>query len=135
MAELRRMADETIFFQGGEICVTNARFIVGAQTFAMRGITSVEGVETPARRTWPELMALFGLLMAVAGFSDANSTVFGIFGILVIVGGVWLTIRQKPSFAVVLRTAGGEITAYKSQDRNYISQIIRALNESIITRG
>ena len=33
--------DESVFFQDGDIMVTNARFVVGARTFAIRGITSV----------------------------------------------------------------------------------------------
>jgi hypothetical protein len=129
------MADETTFFQGGDITVTNARFIVGAQTFAMRGITSVEGVETPARRTWPMVMGLFGLMMTAAGFGDAGSVVFGIFGILVTAAGIWLAFRQKATFSVVLRTAGGEVTAYQSMSRDHIAEIIQALNQAIISHG
>lgn len=47
----------------------------------------------------------------------------------------WLATRQKPVFAVVLRTAGGEITAYESYDSDCISQIVEALNRSIVANG
>jgi hypothetical protein len=127
------MADESIFFQSGDITVTNARFIVGAQTFAMRGITSVQGIETPASYTWPIILVLVGLLMALSFFGGVIGV--GIFGLLFLAAGIWLITRRKPTFAVVLRTAGGEVTAYQSKDRDYISQIIRALNDSIISHG
>lgn len=128
------MPTETTFFQSGHISVTNARFVVGAQTFAMRGITSVQGVETPPNYTGGVIMIILGVIVAAAGFYG-SSIGAGVFGLLVSAGGVWVVRQQKPTFAVVLRTAGGEVTAYQSQDRNHISQIIQALNDSIISHG
>ena len=127
------MAEESTFFQSGDIAVTNARFVVGAQTFAMRGITSVEGVETPASYTGPIILVLIGLIMAVNLFNGGIG--LGIFGVLVIAAAIGIAMRRKPTFAVVLRTAGGEVTAYQSMDRNYIAQIIEALNQAIISHG
>jgi hypothetical protein len=127
------MADETTFFQSGGIAVTNARFIVGAQTFAMRGITSVEGVEQSASYTWPVILALLGFVMAISLFSGEIG--LGIFGLLLLAAGIWLITRQKPTFSVVLRTAGGEVTAYQSKSRDHIAEIIHALNQAIISHG
>jgi hypothetical protein len=62
------MSTETIFFQEGEILVTNARFVVGSQTFAMRTITSVKGEMTPANFTGAVLLILIGLLIALVAF-------------------------------------------------------------------
>jgi hypothetical protein len=116
------MVAETTFFQNGNITVTNARFIVGSQTFAMRGITSVEGIETPASYIGAIILIIIGAVLALNGFT--SSVGLGIFGVLLIAGGIWLCFRKKPTYAVVLRTAGGEVTAYQSQDRDHISQII-----------
>ena len=127
------MAQETSYFQSGDITVTNARFIVGAQTFAMRGITSVEGVETPASYIWPIILCFFGGCTALNVFTGSFGV--GLFGVLILAAGIWLATRRKPTFAVVLRTAGGEVTAYKSTKREDIAQIIRALNEAIISQG
>src|SRR5882672_3402347 len=70
--------DESIFFQSGDIMVTNARFVVGAKTFAMRGITSVEAIESeqvveiksadPVARALANIITLAGLLIIGAGF-------------------------------------------------------------------
>ena len=128
------MADESTFFQSRGIAVTNARFIVGAQTFAVRGITSVQGVETPASYGWPALLTLLGLvIMALSLFGGEVGV--GVFGVLLFAAGIWLFTRQKPKFAVVLRTAGGDVTAYESRNRDHIAEIIRALNEAIISHG
>jgi|HubBroStandDraft_2_1064218.scaffolds.fasta_scaffold556364_2 hypothetical protein len=127
------MPDESIFFRSGNVTVTNARFIVGAQTFAMRGITSVQGIQKSANRSWPIVLLLVGLIFAVGLFN--GSLIFGIFGLLVIAGAIWIMIIQKPSFAVVLRTAGGEITAYESKNREHMTQIIQALNNAIVSHG
>lgn len=128
------MENETTFFQSNEIVVTNARFIVGAQTFAMRGITSVEAVKIPANYNGVITLVLIGLILALSGFV---SSLFGLtcFGVVLLALGVWLATRKKPHFAVVLRTAGGEVTAYQNYDWNTISQIIEALNQSIVSHG
>ena len=39
------MLNETTLLHRGDITVTNARFMIGSQTFAIRGITSVQGIE------------------------------------------------------------------------------------------
>jgi hypothetical protein len=128
------MDKEALFFQSGDITVTNARFIIGAQTFAIRGITSVEGVETPAKYTGAILLAAFGVGIISLGFIH-SSFVLGILGLLIIGAGIWLGVRQKPKYTIVLRTAGGEVEAYESNNRKQVSKIIEALNEAIVSQG
>jgi hypothetical protein len=127
------MAEETTFFQSGDIAVTNARFIVGAQTFAMRGITSVQGIEQSPSYVAPVILALLGLILALNLFSGEIG--LGILGLLILAASIWLFTRRKPTFAVVLRTAGGELTAYQSKKRDHIAEIIHALNQAIISHG
>ena len=126
------MATETTFFQSGDITVTNARLIVGAQTFAISGITSVQGVETPASHITSIAVMLLGIILAIGGLAVS---IFIFFGILIIALGVWLFFREKPKYEVVLTTAGGEVTAYQSGDKEFMSQVIHALNDSIVSRG
>jgi len=129
-----RIETETTFFQSGDVAVTNARFVVGAQTFAMQGITSVQDVRIPAHYGGPVALILLGAVVALISFGTAQFVLGGL-GVLLIGLGIWFAVRKKPMFAVVLRTAGGEVTAYQSYDSSYISQIIEAMNQSIISRG
>lgn len=39
------MTKETTILRRGNIIVTDSRFMVGSQTYAIRGITSVKGIE------------------------------------------------------------------------------------------
>ena len=65
----------------------------------------------------------------------AGEISLGIFGLLILAGGFWIFTRLKPTFAVVLRTAGGEVTAYQSKNSDHIAEIIDALNQAIISHG
>jgi hypothetical protein len=140
---------ESIFFKDGDIMVTNARFVVGAKTFAMRGITSVEVVEaeeiveTRTGNPLPGVIIGAGLIIIAVGFLcwllyDWSLWVLvgaGIVGVMMFIGAGSLLTQPKRVFKIVLKTAGGEVIAYKSFDRSHISQIIRALNDSIIAHG
>jgi hypothetical protein len=140
---------ESVFFQNGFITVTNARFVVGLKTFAVRGITSVEIVKAdPERSGRPfttseriagvALVAMIGLglvLWLVAGFSFWVVVGFGIVGFVIWHVVYLASIQTKPVFAILLKTAGGEHIAYQSEDRDEIAQIVRALNDSIIAQG
>ena len=59
----------------------------------------------------------------------------GIVGVLMMILGALQFTQTKQAFNIVLKTAGGEVTAYQSFDREHISRIIRALNDSIISHG
>ena len=143
-------ADESIFFQNGDIVVTNARFVVGAKTFAMRGITSVEVVETEEvveiqpGKALPGAIGGVGFIICIFGgilcwllfdFSFWVVVGAGAVGILMIFIAALLSTQSKRAFKIVLKTAGGEVTAYQSFDRSHISQILKALNDSIIAHG
>jgi hypothetical protein len=142
--------DESVFFRSGGILVTNARFVVGAKTFAMRGITSVEAVESDSSELAEKqsgsaegpFFTGTGLLIIAVGlvcwlmfdFSFFVAVGAGIIGFLMLIVGASF-VKMKRAFKIVLKTAGGEVTAYQSFDRDHISQIIRALNDSIISHG
>ncbi len=53
--------------------------------------------------------------------------------VLLIVGAIFNAI-SKPKFTVVLDTVSGEIRAFTSSDRDYISEIVNALKKAIAYR-
>jgi predicted RNA-binding Zn-ribbon protein involved in translation (DUF1610 family) len=140
---------ESVFFQNGGITVTNARFVVGAKTFAMRSITSVEVVsadefaDPDPKNPLPALTTGIGFVIIATGlgfwlgfdFSYMVAIILGVIGILLIFGGACLFAKKKRTFTIVLKTAGGEVAAYKSDDQNHIAKIIQALNDSIIAQA
>ena len=81
------MNDEKVFFQRGDITVTNARFLVGPQTFAMRNITSVRADEIEPDSKHPGYLMFFGIVIALVGFVGAGIPV-GVIGIAMLAGGL-----------------------------------------------
>ncbi|MBI4719070.1 MAG: hypothetical protein HY763_14795 [Planctomycetes bacterium] len=112
------MAEQIIFEQGGTK-VTSARVVIGPQTYALGGITSVQAREIPPSRKGPIILMIVG---------------FPFFFIGTIIGIIWL-IRQKTTYAVLLVSAAGEQEALTSKDKALIAQIVNAINEAIIARG
>lgn len=131
--------------------VTNARFVVGAKTFAMRGITSVEivkadqdversGIKWAISRGIGAVACLAMIVLGLALWLVGDFSFWVAIGLGIVGFGIWFivylaSIQTKPVFRILLKTAGGEVTAYQSDDENHISQIIRALNDSIISHG
>jgi hypothetical protein len=123
------MPEEQVYFQQGEITVTSARFIVSAQTFAMRTITSIREEQEDPTRVWPVIFILAGVSVFIANLMPFN--LGAILGLAIFVAGIWQAVRSKPTFSVVLTAAHGEVTAYRSKNREFVSQIIQALNKAI----
>ena len=121
---------EQVFFEQRNVKVTNARFIVNPQTYAMNGVTSVKsGVAPPARGG--ALVAIgFGLLMLLAAEGAMK-----IIGLLIAGAGAWFLTQQKAMHSVYLSSASGEVQALSDSDEGFIGSVIHALNEAIIHRG
>ncbi|GKT20030.1 DUF6232 family protein [Acidovorax sp. SUPP2522] len=109
--------EEQVFFEHGGVKVTNARFVVDAQTFAMSNVTSINPVtERPSRFALIAFL-IIGVLIAFA------SPVFGI--ILALICAIFLYL-QKTKYHVMLRTAGGETKALTTDEREYFNQVVGA---------
>ena len=118
--------EEREFFRYEDVTVTNSRFIVASQTFAMSNITSVRASVTPPSRFWPIAFVVVGVLFLL------GSAAVGIG--LIVIGGIWLAL-QKTYYHVSLTTAGGETKALTSDQQEYIDKVVRALNDAIVHRG
>lgn len=113
--------EEKIFFQQDNIVVTNTRFSVDGQTYAMSGITSVKSKAEVVPMWAKVILFLLGLILI---------PLYG-FGLLVIIGIFFL----KSRYSVMLSSASGETKALQSKDKALIDNIINALNQAIISRG
>jgi hypothetical protein len=119
--------EEKEFFRYEDVTVSNSRFIVASQTFAMSNITSVRASQTDPNRFWP-------IAFIVVGVGALLSQAYGFGAVLVIIGGIWVA-SQKTYYHVALTTAGGESQALTSEQKDYIEKVVQALNDAIVHRG
>lgn len=118
--------EETTFFEHEGVRVTNARFIVDGQTFAMNNITSVKPLEEKPNRFGPGLLIFIGVVSAL------NGAYGGL--IFAVAGGIWW-VKQKTTYHIMLHTSGGETSALKTFQREYLQSVVTALNSAIVHRG
>ncbi len=123
-------SNEIEFFNNGHTVVTNARFIVDGQTYAMNGVTSVKQGIKPADRKAGIWLIIIGFIVFLL-----TSGVAKLFGIILIGVGAWLIYEAKPIASVILQSSSGEVQALTSQDIGFISNVVSALNQAIIHRG
>jgi type IV secretory pathway TrbF-like protein len=121
---------EEVFFDRDGVKVTNARFVVHAQTYAMNGVTSVKSHVTPPNRGGLIVAAIVGVLMVIVLSGAAK-----ILGVAVAAGAIWMLTQQKSLHAVFLSSASGEVQALSNTDEDYINGVVNALNEALIHRG
>jgi hypothetical protein len=121
--------EETTFFNEGGLTVTNSRFVVPGQTYAMSGVTSIRTEEYPPSRKWPGIITGLGVLLLLGG----KDTIIGAL-ILIAIGVVWWR-SQKTTYTVVLSSASGETDAFTSTDEEYVRNLVNALNDAIVSRG
>lgn len=118
--------EEITFFEYEGVRVTNTRFIVDGQTFAMNNITSVKPLEKKPNRILPGLLIVFGVLPAL------NGATVGLF--FALIGAIWWAM-QKTMYHVMLHTAGGETSALTTYQKEYLQRVVTALNNAIVHRG
>ena len=117
---------EKTFFEYESVKITNARFVVDGQTFAMSNVTSVNPLEQPPKR-------LIGIVLLVVGLFALFENAF--FGVPVIAVALYYLYKQRAVYHVMLRTSGGETKALTTYQRDYLDKVIAALNEAIVYRG
>lgn len=119
------MAEQT-FFEYEDVKVTNARFVSGSQTYAMSNVTSVKAFEQKPTRFW-------GIVFLIIGLATTIST--PVVGILIAAAAAIYLFMQKTVYHVMLTTSGGETSALKTHQREYLQKVVSALNEAIVHRG
>lgn len=121
---------EQVFFEQDNVKVTNARFMVGAQTYAMHGVTSVKCDTVPPSRRGALMTIAVGLLFLL--FADGATKILGV---AIAGAGAWFLSQQKSMHSVYLSSASGEVQALSRTDETFISSVVHALNEALIHRG
>jgi len=123
------MTEETSFYNGNGVTVTNTRVVVPSQTYAMSNVTSVRFAEIKPNRWFPVGAILLGFILAAGGKGSIWH-----FLVLMLPGIIWLAL-QKTMFAVALSTAAAESRVLRSRDRAFIESVVEAINKAIVSRG
>lgn len=120
------MAEEKVFFESGDVKVTSSRFITFGKTQALGGITAVSSHYISPKRMGPIIVGIVGLICFAFSW---------IVAVIVIAAAVLWWISQKTIYFVRLESASGATDALSSKDREFIMQVVDALNDAIVHRG
>lgn len=116
--------EEVSFFQNDKVIVTQSRFIVESTVYKIQDISSVKvGVTKNYTRIKIIIMVIGFLLMF---FRDGRIAGIAIFS----VSFLSLYLLQD-EFSVRIRTGNNEINGLKSKDRQYIEQVVKAVNTAM----
>jgi hypothetical protein len=127
---------EKVFLDERGVTVTQSRFVVDGQTFAMSAITAVSSrLDWPPRK-WQFTAMGVGLFILILSRIIPPARLGGLLlGLVLIVGGlVWLLSLKKRHY-VVLRTGDADVRAVGADDQQWIKRIVAALNEAVAARG
>lgn len=128
--------EEKVFFNFDGITVSNSRFIVRSQTYAMQSVTSVKPGIVEPKRGVAILFIFIGFLLLIGELLELYNP-----GVLIIAGAVAILIGliawyvEKPKYSVILNTSAGEHHALISEKKQDIEHVLQALNQAIVSRG
>jgi hypothetical protein len=131
--------EEKIFFENGNVKVTNARFVVGDQTYAMAAVNSVNvsSVDVTPSNTMPGILIAVGaiwFISALAGGGEFSSFIWAV--AITAVGFYWFrSIKKTFEYRIVLTTSSGETPALRSTNVQDIRPVEKALHDAIVFRG
>jgi len=133
-------ATEKVFFDAHGIKVTNARFIVNKQTYAMASVNSVKVgfTDLTPPKTGSIILSVLGGLVLLSAFGNLRQHMQMAFGgaVMLGIGIMWFrSIKPKFEYKLILTTSSGETTALTSNSEADIRVVEAALNNSIIHRG
>lgn len=135
------MAEERSFLNDGGIYVSNTRVIIQGATYATANITSVRKQIVPANRGCALVLAIVGglgvisvLPLALGGRSGEEWTPFLMCAILLVIGIVWFR-SLRPTYHLMIATAGGERPGLSSSNEGIIDRVTAAIADAIVHRG
>ncbi|HOR39662.1 MAG TPA: DUF6232 family protein [Paludibacteraceae bacterium] len=120
------MAEEKIYFEEGDVKVTNARFLTYGKMHSMANVTSVAKYVVKPKRTGPIVLGIIGLICFAFKWWLA---------VLLLAGAVAWWMTQKNNYVVSLASSSGNQEALSSTDEAFIDRVVNALNDAIAERG
>jgi len=146
---------DRIFFESDNLLVTNTRFHVDNETYIIRNITSVQVHIIPGKKGTPGVIIdaktylifktiaciVFMVIGTMMLISMSSNFIFFMGAFLIGIGLLWIVDNKIPesvpsipdepdTYELILKTAGGEIKAFATQDKMLIDNLAKALNEA-----
>jgi hypothetical protein len=139
--------DKVLYTDGHDIVITESTFQVKNKSYNLTGITKHGLLTLRPDRAPGLLLFFFGVIISLAGILNAippswmndiyiNGNYIGINtiatwgGIAIALIGILITSLVKEKYAVRIATAEGEKNAVVSKEKEYVRQIVQALNEA-----
>jgi hypothetical protein len=154
MGELR----ETVILGVNEIKITNARAVIGANTYEMSTIISVSLEEKNLSPVVGTAVVIVSLISLVIGFLSCLAALSISFVRMIMIGYLsdWPRINvhflfavlgllfiylwsigweaDKPTYIIQIETASGKSKVLETRDKDYLQRIINAINDAIAPR-
>jgi hypothetical protein len=117
------VADETIFQEAG-ITVTKAMLTTPTKGISIANTAGVsKWVKVPSKKT-PIILIVVGVL-----------TLFIVVGLIPLIIGIVMLVKNKSSYVVLLDTSSGKSEAFESKDEAFVDRIVVAVHKAIAARG
>jgi len=129
---------EHCFYQHEQILVTNARFQVGNAMYPINGITAVAVASCYPNKNLGGGIGLIGMpflflgLLVLAGSGAPAGVILLAIAAVPIGVGIW--IASKMEWTVQIATAGTQLHSVRHKNREYVANIVAALQQAIASR-
>lgn len=129
-----------IFYRKGGVEVTAARVVIGAQTFQLRNISSVEVREEPNPRVGLIVagvgLTALGLMMAAAALGSMPE-LLAVGAVIAAVGVALLLIGRSMDtwYVLVINSTSREFRTWRSEQRAEVAELAAALNRAMEAAG
>ena len=132
---------ETVYYSDDNVSITNTRAVFSGKTYALANVTSVEmAIKPPEGQGYASVFLLGGGAAIMYGLSGIGSMPVQNILVLIFIGGCVAllsigTLRAKPSYIVKVSSSSGEANALISPNKQYIQEVVKAVNDAIVKRG
>lgn len=120
--------DRKVFFSDGGVIISDSRFIASGYIYSIRDLAAVRlGVVEPP--WWLAFLSLgLGLVLSLT-----EGPLFVVGGFLIALG-IMVGLFAKTRYAVILKTTTGEHHVLLDRDRDYILQVVNAVEAAMLNR-
>jgi hypothetical protein len=129
--------DEKTFYESDNIKVTSVRFIVNNQTYALSPVNSVRVSEadTTSSYTAPALISAGGIVRVLFLIAFKVRPIYYLQPIALMVASIYLLTCIKKIYRFLLITSPGENSVLRSNEKQEIILVEKALSDAIVYSG